>query len=491
MLGANEAGQAKESRNTRGYGSVKPFGDKGQWRARLGSGSNRMSKVVATKKEGLDQIRAWQNAGESGTLVHGAKSELHEVIREWLDYEEQKRVSKQPKALAESTLQGYEQKFTAYIKHAPIAHIKLRDLTDRHIEAFINSLNDGTFAASKTKVIDKELNALKISDPLIGHKRVALKATQPKSSGFRYSYSIQRQTYAVIRDALKYAVTQNYVSRNIALDYVAPGAQTNNHRDAGTPGTEETHGYEMDPKDLLKILNALDHEDHVRLKARWLLSLRYGIRPGEVLGICVGDIDFNKAELTIRRQVQPKTGKGTIIVHRVKTPSGKRVVPLDDEMLELLKDRRMARRRERRGDWKLYEFEGQTYDLMFAQKNGNVTSQRLDAENWRRLLVTAKVPHVRRYVARHNAASRLMALPNVDVVAVAAIMGHSDPSFTLKRYSHALSEKKKDMVARMSEAARDLLFNAKEKMEHEIGRDAMMKQGFKPHEWDSDGELIS
>lgn len=494
MLITEDAPAVKEVRNTRGFGSVKPFGDKGQWRARLTVKGNKMSKVVNSKGEGLRQINIWLRGDEDGTLVVGSKSELQDVITEWLAYEEARR-AKDPKdksTLAQSTLQGYQQKFDAYILFSPVAKVRLSDLTGEHIGKFVQSLTDGSFAAAKTKVIDKQLAGIAITDPFIGQKRIRLTATKPKSATFKYSYSIGRQSYAVIRDALRFAVERNYVNRNVALDYSAHGAETNAQRDADTLTVEqEKHGYELDTIAHVKILDAINHKDHDRLKARWLLSMRYGLRPGEVLGICLGDIDWKTGELTVRRQVQPKTGKGTIIVPRVKTPSGKRTIPLDPEMLELLKERRTARRIERRQDgWEAYEFEGHAYDLLFTQVNGRVISQRLDGENWARLLKTAKVPHVRRYVSRHNAASQLMAMPGADVIVVADLMGHKDPSFTMKRYSHALKEKKRAAVDRMGAMAREFSFDVKERLEREIGREEMIKQGITPHEWDEDGELI-
>ena len=66
--------------------------------------------------------------------------------------------------------------------------------------------------------------------------------------------------------------------------------------------------------------------DH-RLSAAWQLSL-YGLRRGEVLGLCWSDIDFQTKTITIQRARVEVTGAGVVEVGP-KTERGKRTLPMD------------------------------------------------------------------------------------------------------------------------------------------------------------------
>jgi integrase len=312
----------------------------------------------------------------------------------------------------------------------------------------------------------------------------------PKQTQF--STSVQRQCYAVIRDVLRYAVAQKLVSRNVALDYSPPGAQTIAERDAGFLTRDEARvGYELTALERKKLMAALQNLGNPKMELRWTLALVYGIRPGEALGICHTDVDYERRELVIRRQVQPLTGKGTVIVPRVKTDSGSRTVPLHDDTLALFSKARHQKRREKRADnWSQYDFDGREFDLVFTQNDGQVISQRLDDAYWRKFVNSAGVKHTRRYVARHNAASVMMATEGVDHISVSNILGHSDPAFTWRKYSHALESKKRNVVDAIGGAAKESVFAWKESLEHEHGREWMLANGIAPNEWDADGELV-
>lgn len=479
---------APRQRGERGEGSIQPHVN-GGFRVRLTINGIKKSRVVATRAEARDQIRWWKNASDEGKLVAGAKTDFATVMEAW--FKAGCKDTPLHDALAVSTVQGYRQKADGYILHAPISAIKLNALTGDHIGQFVLSLADGTFAESKTKKLQKVLDAIKITDPKQHSKRTKIKAQMPKRTHF--STSIQRQCYAVIRDVLRYAVAQKLVSRNVALDYKPPGAETVAERDAGLLTPEEAdRGYRLTTMEHKRVMAAVGDLSDAKKKLRWTLALVYGIRPGEALGICHGDVNFERRELVIRRQVQPLTGKGTIIVHRVKTPSGSRTVPLHDDTVALLKKARRQKIREKhRAGWTQYRFEGREYDLVFTQENGDVTPPRLDDTNWKRFLKTARVDSTRRYVARHNAASQMMAMPGVDHISVASIMGHADPTFTWKKYSHPLDTKKRTLVDAMGDSARESIFEWKETLEHQHGREWMIANGITPNQWDEDGELIS
>ena len=72
-----------------------------------------------------------------------------------------------------------------------------------------------------------------------------------------------------------------------------------------------------------------------RLSAAWQLSL-YGLRRGEVLGLCWSDVDLQDKMITIRRARVEITGVG-VVEGEPKTERGKRTLPLDDGLVAALR----------------------------------------------------------------------------------------------------------------------------------------------------------
>lgn len=444
-------------RAIKGQGRVEPYKG-GRFRARLTIGGVKHSKVVSTRQEGVRLINAWHAMPVVAAPVPGSDKLFIDVVPQW---SAAMQINKNPHGwlpvpMALSTLQSFQQKIDCYIKYSPIADIKVGDLTAIDVQDFMLSLGDGSWSAAKRQVIDDRIAALDRDDPLFEMWHKKLKAERPKK--IRYSHSIQRQCYAIIRDVLRWALQQGYVSSNVAAEIRPVQQITNNERDSQDLNRKErVHGYELDPRHRSRILHtARNNEDHNRLALRWVLMMEYGLRPGEALGLCVEDYDRRNKILTIKRQVQHKTGVGVVIVPRVKTKSGEREIHVGPDLHKLI----MARRRGILGEqmepeWEPYEFEGKTYNLLFSQKNGRVISQRLDDTYWKKLLISAKVPPVRRYVGRHSAASEMMRKPGVNVLAVSAVMGHSDPAFTQRIYSHAHDEGKRLLAAQIEESSRE------------------------------------
>jgi integrase len=72
-----------------------------------------------------------------------------------------------------------------------------------------------------------------------------------------------------------------------------------------------------------------------RLNAAWQLSL-YGLRRGEVLGLCWSDVDLQNKTLTVRLARVEVTGAG-VVEGEPKTERGRRTLPLDDGLVAALR----------------------------------------------------------------------------------------------------------------------------------------------------------
>jgi integrase len=163
-----------------------------------------------------------------------------------------------------------------------------------------------------------------------------------------------------------------------------------------------------------------------RLPASWAilgwLGARTGLRPGELLGLHVEQVDFLRATLTVDRQlVQGR------IQYDTKSISGRRVVPLDAGTVELLAAHLAA-------------FPAAPSGLIF-HRDGQPLSHRVVNRVWQ----AASGGRFRLHDMRHFYASAMIR-QGASVVLVSKLLGHSRPSITSDVYAHEFADA--DEVAR-------------------------------------------
>ncbi|HTR70378.1 MAG TPA: tyrosine-type recombinase/integrase [Mycobacteriales bacterium] len=74
----------------------------------------------------------------------------------------------------------------------------------------------------------------------------------------------------------------------------------------------------------------------------------------------------------------------------------------------------------------------------------------LVADRFARLAREAGLPAIRFHDLRHTAASLMHESGEVQLRTIASILGHADPSFTLRTYSHASDEAKRQASATLA-----------------------------------------
>lgn len=141
-----------------------------------------------------------------------------------------------------------------------------------------------------------------------------------------------------------------------------------------------------------------------------------GLRPGEVFGLQVGDVDFLRRTVRVERQLDDH---GRLCP--LKTAASYRTVPLPDVVgVEL--SRHLAQHRNGGG-------------LVFAAADGQPVKRNSFSKVWRRAVVEADTDGLRLHDLRHVYASALIAAGE-SVKTVQRRMGHSSAAMTLDVYSH-------------------------------------------------------
>jgi integrase len=168
-----------------------------------------------------------------------------------------------------------------------------------------------------------------------------------------------------------------------------------------------------------------------------------GLRPEEVCGLRWRDVDLTAGTLTIR--VARTLVDGKPIEKPPKTDAGKRVLPLDRTLIAQLAAFRELQAAERLTAGPAYQDDGYVLCNELGEPSDPARLRRV----WYRLMREAGVPKVKPYTASRHAAGSYLSRQGVSPAIIAAWLGHTDASFTMRTYVHARPE---DLAA-----ARDVL----------------------------------
>jgi integrase len=172
-----------------------------------------------------------------------------------------------------------------------------------------------------------------------------------------------------------------------------------------------------------------------------------GLRPEEVCGLrWRRDVDLG--ERTVEIQVVRTLVDGKAVEKPPKTGAGHRVLPLDDSLTASLTSFHALQAAERLAAGSAYE----GTDYVLCDELGRPYDPARLRRVYYRLMRQAGVRKIKPYTATRHAAGSYLDRQGVSPAVIAAWLGHTDASFTMKTYVHARPE---DLaVARDALAAR-------------------------------------
>lgn len=178
--------------------------------------------------------------------------------------------------------------------------------------------------------------------------------------------------------------------------------------------------------------------------AIWLLVFS-GLRPAELCGLRVGDVDLVRGAVDVTRTLAPVPGfDGGGREHvegSTKSDAGQRVIPLPRWLCEDLAAMLAARGAPLAADAPL-----------FVNKDGRALNRdTFRARIVRPALRAAGLPdNFRTYDFRHTHASLLID-DGANVLAIAERMGHTDPAITLRTYGHLFKGAQEQLTERLEQ----------------------------------------
>lgn len=195
----------------------------------------------------------------------------------------------------------------------------------------------------------------------------------------------------------------------------------------------------LEPAQAVQFMSCLEQEP-LFWKCLVNILITCGLRRGEVAGLQWGDLDTKKLELHIERNVthdkEAETG-----LHVGKTKTGEaRIVPISDRLCRLL----LAFKKEQES-----RYNAILYPATFIFCN--------DADLYKPIRPDSITQHIKRFVARNNlkdvsphdlrhSAATLALEAGADLKDVQTLLGHKDPSTTLKFYTGVSEEKQRRTV---------------------------------------------
>ncbi len=188
----------------------------------------------------------------------------------------------------------------------------------------------------------------------------------------------------------------------------------------------------------------LGHVAGDRLAVGFALALGRGMRRGEIVGLRWQEVDLDAGSLRVATTRICVDGKA--VQSAPKTARGRRTVPLDGTLVEMLKAHRKHQLEDRLASGGAYQDDG----WVFADELGAPIYPDTLAERFEKLAGEAGLPRIRFHDTRHTAATLLLK-SGTPVHVVAGILGH-DPAMTLRVYAHVLPGQGEEAGEQLSRA---------------------------------------
>ncbi len=160
-----------------------------------------------------------------------------------------------------------------------------------------------------------------------------------------------------------------------------------------------------------------------------VLCLYSGLRIGELLALTWEDLDLIKGVMTVNKSCHD--GKHGLVIDAPKTANSQRIIPLPKQLLPALK-----------------ELKRNSKCAHVVSSDGKPVGVRSYQRSFELLLKKLQIPHRGFHSLRHTFATRALEC-GMDVKTLAEILGHKNPTVTLKRYAHSLMEHKAEMMNRL------------------------------------------
>ncbi|OUN20018.1 site-specific integrase [Pseudoflavonifractor sp. An85] len=322
-----------------------------------------------------------------------SQAEVKEKLKQAIEETQALDVTKAGKYTVGEWMEVWFQDY-AKIKVRPSSHQTYQGYIHNHIRP-----NIGEIPLEKLTSLDLQ----KFYKKLLAQGRVDRLEAKGQPKGL--SAKTVRNIHQILSSALKLAQEQRLILTNPAEGCALPRVE---HREMKTLTTVQLASFFREARES-------------GVFELYYLELATGLRRGELLGLKWEDIDLERGDLRVRRQVSRINGE--VVEAPLKTKNAYRILPLAEDTVSVLKEQR---RKVGNSPW------------VFPSPNGGPTSPDSVLHMLHRVLKRAGLPKVRFHDLRHTFAT-LVLQNGVDVKTVSGMLGHFSAGFTLDTYAHITS----------------------------------------------------
>ena len=292
----------------------------------------------------------------------------------------------------------------AKVKVRPSSHQTYRGYIDNHIKPNIGKIPLEKLTSLELQKFYKKLLEKGRVDRL--ESRNQAKGLSPKTVW---------NIHQIISSAMKLAQEQKLIASSPAEGCALPRLE---HREMKTLPVEQLQSFLREAKDS-------------GVFELYYLELATGLRRGELLGLKWEDIDLERGDLRVRRQIARINGE--VVEAPLKTKNAYRTLPLAEDTVSILLEQK---KKVAGSPW------------VFPSSTGGPISPDSVLHMLHRVLKRAGLPRIRFHDLRHTFAT--LALQNgVDVKTVSGMLGHFSAGFTLDTYAHVTTASQRQAAKTM------------------------------------------
>ena len=313
---------------------------------------------------------------------------------------------------------------------AAIAFLKAQErrVDDEEIsKPHYNDLRRGVDFALAIKVDGKNFGKYDLSKVISRENKDDLAAAFKREiKGQSVSKSTAEKRIKVLKAFFNYCQAKGWIDLN-PLDKVSFGLSTE----------IADRAPKIQPETVQKLVTDGITGESIVSRAMILTALSSGIRQGELRALKWGMVDFANETVRVEKAVKNES----IIIGKPKTKRGYRTIPVPTETIKLLREVKLQ---------SLYKDDD---DLVFATAAGLPKQKKTLRELIERASHRAGIERMVWSDMRHFFASVQLSALGEDWAEVAALMGHSNPSFTYRQYGHYSKNEAKQEKARSATAS--------------------------------------
>ncbi|WP_203624399.1 site-specific integrase [Lacticaseibacillus sp. 866-1] len=249
-----------------------------------------------------------------------------------------------------------------------------------------------------------------------------------------------KRYYRHAKRVLKYAKMKGYLSEVPCENIILPTPQDR-------PGS---HAEFWDKDQLNKFFACFNPDRNLKKLAYFRILAYAGLRSGECIALEWEDVDLSKQTINVNKtQSQGLNGRTT--VNPPKTKTSRRIVPIDDGTVAILKRWREEQH--------LYLGVGYylkpSHQLLFTTRTNERIRSKVPA-NWLREIIqhNGLTPSISLHKLRKSYVSNLL-IAGVPVSVVQKLVGHADPTITLRIYAQVHQEQEVDAAKTLADYLKD------------------------------------